>query len=186
MIIAFEGIDGCGKDTQIKLLSDYLTKIGKDHVVINSCSSELLSKIIRSKLKDNNTDNRQLAALFIAEQYEHLKTINQALNDGKVVILNRSFYSTIVYNSGCIKETEAIKILSIPISIKYVIYLDVGVNTALNRLSSRDTERELFETKEQLERVYVGYCYFKKEFLIVDGERPTLDVHNNILQLIRL
>lgn len=186
MVIAFEGIDGCGKDTQIKLLSDYLTKTGKDHVVINSYSSELLSKIIRSKLKDDNTDNRQLAALFIAEQYEHLKTIQQALNDGKIVILNRSFYSTIVYNSGSIKETEAIKVLSIPVNIKHVLYLDVGVCTVLNRLYSRDTQRDIFETKEQLERVYDRYCYFKKNFLVVDGERPTLDVHNNILQLVRL
>lgn len=186
MVIAFEGLDGCGKDTQIKLLSDYLNKIGKDNVVISSCSSPLLNSTIRGKLKDPKTDNRQLAALFIAEQYEHVKTIEEAVRENKIVILNRSMYSTIVYNSSSIKETEAIRQLSAPIHIDKVLFLDVSVSTALERLSYRQTDTELFENRDQLNRIYVSYCYFKKEFEVVDGEKPTLEVHNSIVQLMRL
>ena len=183
MVIAFEGLDGSGKDTQIKLFTNYLESINKPYVVINSCSSWLLSKIIRDKLKDPNVNKKQLAGLFIAELHEHVDTIKIALNSGKLVILNRWIYSTMAYNSTSVKDIEAICELSVSdIKVDHIIYLNVDINTAMNRINSRDNVKEVYETPSHLTEVSGYYEYMKKmfKFEVVDGCKEPQLVANDI------
>ena len=173
MVIAFEGIDGCGKDTQIKLLSEYLTSKNIKNIIVNSCSSWILSKIIRDKLKCS-INKKQMAGLFIAELHEHTDHIKEAIKEGNVILLNRWIYSTMAYNSTSIKEMDAIRILSnTDITVDHVIYLDVPLQVALDRVSVRSEDKDVYENRENLTEVISYYNYMKKQlrFTVVDGNR---------------
>lgn len=101
IFITFEGTDGSGKTTQIELLTKYLK--GKGHKVLNTIEpggTELGEKIRSILLDCENTgmSSRAETLLFQASRAELVsKVIGPALNSGEIIICDRFFDSTIVY-----------------------------------------------------------------------------------------
>lgn len=101
--IVFEGIDGCGKSTQSRVLFERLQREGTPAVLIREPGSTPLGEQIRRILLESNTDIHPLAEVFLFNSARsHLvhTVINEELKCGKVVICDRFFYSTAAYQGG--------------------------------------------------------------------------------------
>ena len=101
MFISLEGIEGCGKTTQLEHLSAYLTFRGRSFVVTREPGGTLIGKKIRSILLDPESNDLVPAAellLYMADRAQHIHSlIKPQLEAGKIVLCDRYFDATVVY-----------------------------------------------------------------------------------------
>lgn len=101
LLISFEGTDGCGKSTQIRLLSEYLKSKGREVVVSREPGGCKVGEKIRNILLNaENVEISPMCELFLYEaaRAQHMtEVIEPALNEGKIVILDRFIDSTFAY-----------------------------------------------------------------------------------------
>ena len=99
--IAFEGLDGSGKTTQIKLFAASLKKAKKDYFLTREPGGTKLSEKVREILVKKNKENFSSITellLIYAARHEHLKKIIiPNLKKKKIVLCDRFFYSTYCY-----------------------------------------------------------------------------------------
>jgi dTMP kinase len=101
MFITLEGIEGSGKSTQVQTVARWLTAAGYDCVTTREPGGTSIGGQIRSILL--NPDNRDLAPsaellLYVADRAQHLEAVvRPALSAGKVVVCDRYFDATLVY-----------------------------------------------------------------------------------------
>lgn len=159
--IVFEGIDGAGKSTQIKLLRDALSIRGIECEL--TCeptdfeSGKRLREVLSGKVKKTQ---RELAEMFAFDRVVHNinedRGINKLLADGKTVISDRYYYSSLAYQGAELGfDTVARLNLDDP-NIRtpdLCIFLDLSPEDSLERISSRqDVQKEIFENYEVLSR----------------------------------
>lgn len=143
--IAFEGIDGAGKDTQLKILADRLERAGVTPIVLHEPSYGVFGQKIRSVLFNLDDDIEKQRELFTADRKDHVqKKIAPLMSlidqyDDFAVIQNRSLFSAAAYqprgdsDAGLVQTIEAeLKITPMP---DLVIVLDVTIEVALKRIS---------------------------------------------------
>lgn len=109
--ITFEGCDGCGKSTQLRLLSEYLAKHEVPHVFTREPGGGKISEAIRAILLDGKnaemTDECE-ALLYAAARVQHLHDrVEPALCEGKLVICDRYVDSSLAYQAGARGLDEA-------------------------------------------------------------------------------
>lgn len=100
MLITFEGIDGCGKSSQISLLKAYLEQSGYDVQLFREPGGTKLSEHIRDILLDKNQEIHPLAEMLLfsaARAQLTAEKIRPLLADGVIVILDRFYDSTTAY-----------------------------------------------------------------------------------------
>jgi len=103
MLISFEGIDGCGKSTQINRLREDLTESGAQVLVVREPGGTIVSERIRDILLDATLEMDPFAEmlLFSAARSQLVRTrITSALREGQVVVCDRFFDSTIAYQGA--------------------------------------------------------------------------------------
>jgi dTMP kinase len=100
-LITFEGIDGCGKSTQMRLLEEYLTERGVAVVSTREPGGTELGRKVRSALLDGGAGSVEPLAellLYAADRAQHVRrVILPALAEGKVVLSDRFYDATTVY-----------------------------------------------------------------------------------------
>jgi dTMP kinase len=100
-LITFEGIDGCGKSTQMRLLGQYLTERGVAVVSTREPGGTELGRKVRSALLDGGAGSVEPLAellLYAADRAQHVRrVILPALSLGKVVLSDRFYDATTVY-----------------------------------------------------------------------------------------
>ncbi|MBC7074241.1 dTMP kinase, partial [Candidatus Parcubacteria bacterium] len=106
--IVFDSLDGAGNSTQVKLLADYLNKIGKKTHITKEPTSGLIGGLIKSQLThDWKSSQICLQLLFSADRAYHLeKEVVPLLKRGINVISDRYFFSTLAYGNLEIKDLE--------------------------------------------------------------------------------
>ena len=108
--ITFEGIDGCGKSTQIRLLSEYLEQKGVPFLLLREPGGTVVGEKIRTVLLDKKNDGMDPVCellLFEAARAQIVReVIKPALEEGKTVICDRFFDSTYAYQ-GYARELGA-------------------------------------------------------------------------------
>src|SRR5258708_39568469 len=142
--IAFEGIDGSGKDTQLARLTRRLEREGITSIILHEPSFGVHGRRIRAGLTSIPEDTEQQRALFTADRVDHVATkIAPALrfvraNPGFVIVQNRSVLSAAAYqprgagDDGLLKTIEAeLRIAPMPDAI---VVLDLPVEIALSRI----------------------------------------------------
>ena len=157
--VTYEGIDGSGKSTQGKLLYNYLLD---NHVPVDLSkepTDEPIGSLIRGILSGaKKVSNESLEVLFKLDRIEHEIRIKLLNSRGIVCISDRSIISGIVYDTGT-KTIDQLcqelpEINKIPDT---TIFIDTPVSVALARIDLRNeelgTESDIYETKEQLERI---------------------------------
>jgi dTMP kinase len=187
IFIVFEGIDGGGKSTQIKMLAEYFKDKGYQvefHMEPTEGSvGSLLWTYMRSKDRSFNPETEAL--LFAADRIEHGKTIKQALEEGKVVISDRYLHSSLAYQGAAGVDPDWMQSLNKhALKPSLVILLDIDPERSLERVSDR--AKTVFEEIEYLKKVRAEYLRYAEagELMVVDASQPIEDVHTKILGLI--
>ena len=163
--IAFEGIDGSGKSTQISLLMNRLKREGiacyDTMEPTDSPIGSLIHQVMTGRMK---TDNRVIAGLFVADRLDHLLNdvngIVAKINEGITVVTDRYYFSSYAYHSvdmpmeWVIKANEQSSEILRP---TVTIFIDVNPDTAIERIMQNRFHQELFEKKSRLIRVRDNY-----------------------------
>ena len=179
MYIVFEGIDGAGKTTQIKLLKDWLVNNGFQVETVVEPTDSDIGKLIRKLLQDENATSgymqKTLGLLFAADRTLLMNDIESFKKEGKVVISDRSFYSSLVYQEPADWIEEINKFVKIP---DMVILLDLDLKTSVSRTEGKDE----FENEEFLSSVkdkYLELADKHDNFTVIDGNSgPRMVAHN--------
>lgn len=176
LLFAIDGIDGAGKTTQVIALKEVLEKSGLEVV----CSKEPTEGIHGMKLRQSAHDGRHSLedelALFIADRKEHVQTkIRPALETGKVVILDRYFYSTLAYQGARGADLKSIEseVLDTPIPDKTFI-LDLPPAVAVSRIrDGRNETPNEFENEDYLGKVREIFQAMQfDEMKVIDSTMP--------------
>jgi dTMP kinase len=185
--IVFEGVDGGGKSTQIRMLADYFKE--REYEVelhmepTKGPIGNLLWNYMRSK--DRSFSPETEALLFAADRIEHGKIIEKALTEGKVIISDRYLHSSLAYQGAAGVDVEWMKSLNRhALKPDLVILLDIDPGKSLERVSDR--AKTVFEEKEYLRKVRDGYLRYAEagELVVVDANQSIGDVHADIKKLV--
>lgn len=198
--IAFEGIDGSGKSTQIDLLKKRLQRENiKCYSTCEPTDSPIGSLIHQIMTGRILSDNKVVAALFVADRLDHLLNptngIYAKIMDGISVISDRYYFSSYSYHSVDVPMEWVIEANSQSAEIlrpSVTIFIDVNPDNALKRISETRFHPELFETRERL--VSVREKYFEafeklkdvENILVVDGEKDAHILENEIWEKIKV
>lgn len=196
--IVFEGINGCGKGTQISKFEDYLYNLSKDVFVSRIRTPNFLDesgKKARNMLSsDGNPYENSLKALeYFGENHRKTaKHINKLLELGHFVISDRNYLSTFAFQGAqgipYEKIAEEIKGSKIP---DLTFLIDVPAKIAIERLSLRDgsNRRKFDKDIEFLEKVRENYLDLNlilpkllgdESIYIINGQGPIDDVFSRI------
>ena len=198
VFIAFEGIDGSGKSTQVKLLSDNFKKAGHKVYSTFEPTDSPIGSIIRNIFKHRiEADHRTIAGLFVADRLDHLlnKTngILKKMEEGYTVITDRYYFSSYAYHGTHMSLDWVIEANSLSTDLlrpDLNIYIDISPEISMKRLSIGRSSMELYETIENLRNVKDKYSEafeqlkFKENIFITDGNRSpeiiAADIWNEI------
>ncbi len=195
LFITFEGLDGSGKTTQIRLLEDYLKKKGFEVVTTFEPGGTAIGKKIRDILLDKNNlsiSGKAETLLFQASRAELVSAvIAPALEQGKIVICDRFFDSTLVYQ-GIARGLGEKEIMDMSMWAAdglvpdITILLSAKVAKVEKRLkeSSKDKDRIELEEEHFKEKLYKGYLGLagrnKKRFEVINAEGSIKSIFSRV------
>jgi dTMP kinase len=196
--ISFEGIDGCGKSTQAKILSDELTTYGKKVLLTREPGGSKGAEEIRNLLLTGETDRWSAETeilLFTAARRDHLeRTILPALEIGSTVICDRFSDSTRVYQGvtrGDLRDVvDQLDNTMIPRQPDITVLVDLDPKIGLARALRRSDNEARFEDfgLEMQIKLRKGFLTlaneFPKRFIVVDGNRNKSEVARDISKLL--
>jgi len=194
LFIAFEGIDGSGKSTQVRLLSDKLKEAGHKIYVTCEPTDSPIGSVIRNIFNHRiEADHRVIAGLFVADRLDHLlnKTngIIKKLEEGYTVITDRYYFSSFAYQGvhmplNWVIQANALSIELLKPDIN--IYIDISPDVSVQRLKAGRSNIELYETIENLRKVRSKYIEAfemfktKENVFVTDGNRPETKIADDI------
>ena len=150
-LITFCGLDGCGKSTMIKLLTEAFEKEGIDFIVTKQPTDAMRNtEIFRTFMDcpDNSSyEYRSLSLMAAADRIQHAnKVILPALKEGKVVICDRYFYSCLanLRARGYVDDEWIYEISEHIPRPDVAFFLDVPVKTAVGRVREREEEKDRY------------------------------------------
>ncbi len=184
LFIVFEGIDGGGKSTQIKMLSKFFEGKGYEVEQHMEPTHEAIGSLLWDYMNSKNRsfDPETEALLFAADRIEHGKNIRKALDGGKIVISDRYKHSSLAYQGAAGADVAWMQSLNKHALVPdLVILLDIDPDRSLGRVSDR--EKTVFEENEYLKKVRTEYLRYveKGELVVVDATKSLDDVHDAIL-----
>ena len=187
VFICVEGLDGCGKTTQTKLLVRRLRKKGYDGVYTAEPSRGKIGKFIKKYCLHGKKRVSSVveALLFAADRFEHVKNeIIPALNEGKLVVSDRYVYSSLAYQGAAGIDLEWIeKINEHTMRPDLAIFIDVEPEIVVQRLKPKKSVMENLETQRKVQEVYMKFVE-KGELVKIDGNKPKKEVADDILRVV--
>lgn len=180
LFVAIEGIDGCGKDTQIDMIVDSLP----DFVSCRNISKYPLGIGIRGMISstDNKVDkfmhnNVGVAYMYLSELFFVQEEIKELLETNDV-ICSRWHYSTMAYVGDSSVVKNVIKTAASELLIPdIVIRLKLDLDTCLNRISNRGDTIEFFEKENKLKVIDQRYDNIDQMYSPMKVNVITIDVN---------
>lgn len=167
--VVFEGIDGAGTSTQLKLLKERpeASKIAFSAEPTENKTGKFLREILGGKVE---LDPRTTAYLFAADRAEHIwgkNGIEETVNNGKAVIIDRYIFSSLAYQGvSCGKELPRRLNESFPLP-QLLFFFDIDPEKSLARIKSRGVT-EIYENNDYLTQT-------RKQYLDVITEYQNLE-----------
>lgn len=192
--ITFEGIDGSGKTTVAKRVTEDLVKKGYKVVYTFEPTDTWLGENVKSSHEREVSPFTELL-LFLADRASHTKQIREWLDDGTTVICDRYADSTYAYQAVALKEelegldVELVDWL-IEISCPFIIEPDLKVllvvepSIALKRIKREVTKFENERFLEGVQKVYLELAERDSRFTIIDASRSLNETKNRALDLV--
>ena len=178
--IAFEGLEGCGKSTHVTRLAATLNGI-----TTREPGGTAIGASLRAAMLDTlNTmlSPRAEALMMAADRAQHLdQLVLPALNAGTHVVSDRSAYSSLAYQGyGRLLDIDELKRFNNwAIAGNWpdlVVFIDVPLNTLLERLKKRELDRFEREDRAFFERIHAGFTVMAasdpQRWLVIDGTPP--------------
>jgi dTMP kinase len=197
LFITFEGPEGAGKSTQIKLLALLLRKYRIPFIVTREPGGSRLSTHLRrwilNKLEYKLTSETELF-LFLADRSQHVnEVIKPALKKGFLVLCDRYTDSTLAYQGGGrgfdIKLLEIMNRLASDglkpnITLLFDLPVEAGLKRALGRGKGKDRmEKEKLEFHRRVRKVFVNIARRdKKRVLVLDASQKVEQVYQQMLE----
>jgi dTMP kinase len=193
--ITFEGIDGCGKTTQFRVLSQWLRDRGNDVVETVEPGGTAIGQQIRRILLDPASSEMQARTellLYFASRAQNVdEVIRPALEAGRLVLCDRFTDSTLVYqgcgrglDTGVVRDLDRIACRGLKPDVTFLI--DIDLETSLMRAKRRNervgpAESRIDEESAAFhERVRQGYLALAEaepeRIVVIDGRAPIAEV----------
>ncbi len=195
LFITFEGADGCGKTTQIKLLDEYLRAKGYQTLLTREPGSKGLGEKLREILLNYDGEVSPVAEsfLFLADRAQHVDCIiKPALKKGIIVLCDRHTDSTLAYQGyGRGLDLEEIrklnKIATSGLTPDLTIVLDVDIETSQARVGA---EKDRMESAgiEFFQRVRNGFLEIAKQeperVKVINSADSIENIHKKVVELV--
>jgi len=193
MFITFEGIEGCGKTTQAKLLASYLEAQGCKTLLTREPGGTSISEKIRTILLD--VDHSSMLPetellLYLASRSQHTaELIIPVLKEGYIVICDRYTDSTLAYQGGG-RQMDMSTLLELTTFASYnlkpdiVLLIDISVQLAMKRINEKKHDRLEQETTEFYERTRKRFLDVANResdrYIIINGDDDIESIHRVI------
>jgi dTMP kinase len=203
LFVSFEGIEGCGKTTQIERLSSLLLERGVAHTSTREPGGTAVGDGIRRILLDSETIRLTAEAellLFYASRSQNLaEKIRPARNRGEIVLCDRYFDASLAYQGygrglplGFIRSlTDLVCAGDRPdLTILFDVEPRVGLGRARSRNRYQADDEGRFEalSLEFYDRVRQGYLELARgepaRFRVIEADRPIAEIHRRVCELI--
>lgn len=190
LLIAFEGIDGSGKSTQMPLLANWLRGLGLDVLETREPTNGPWGKRIRELYTSRaRVSPEQELELFILDRQEHVRDcILPALHIGQIVLTDRYYFSTAAYQgaAGC-SVAEIFRRHDFAPEPDLALLFDLPVTAGLSRIRElRGEQPNAFEQQDQLEKVAKLFASFSHQCIVRIQARTTVaEVQTSIRTALR-
>lgn len=190
VLVVLEGIDGSGKTTQARALLRRLRRRGWPAVFFREPTRGRWGREIkRLAVRDGSLTPEQELELFVRDRRENVeKNLRPALEAGRVVVLDRYYFSTIAYQGAKGIDTRRIRRINEAFAVPpdLIVILDVDPRQGLARIEGRRTRDELFEREDYLVRVAGIFRGFRgPKFLHLDGRGDRREIGRAIWERVR-
>ena len=179
LFIVIEGIDGTGKSTQARRLCAWFVAQGREVVLSREPTDGPWGAKLRASAATGRLSPADELQYFLNDRRQHvLQTIAPSLATGKVVILDRYYFSTMAYQGARGFDPAEIRRLNeafAPVP-DLLLILDLDLDTALQRIGHRGDTANEFEQRDSLRRCRDIFLSLRNEpFARVIGSNGTLD-----------
>ncbi|RKQ63381.1 dTMP kinase [Thermovibrio guaymasensis] len=195
MFITFEGIEGCGKTTQAKLLYQWLIDRGKETILTRepggTPSAEELREFILREREENFPPFSELC-LYIAARGFHVENlIRPALKEGSFVICDRFSDSTLAYQGfGRGIDVDLIEKMNREatggLKPNLTFLIDLPVEVAFERLKGKKKDRLEMESLEFHRKVREGFLKIAEKendrVVVIDGRKSVDEIFNKVVK----
>ena len=193
MFLSFDGVDGAGKSTQIRLLADALRAAGRDVVTCRDPGSTALGERLREILLNHHgtpIHRRSEMLLYMAARAQLVEeVIRPALAAGKTVISDRYLLANVVYqaHAGGLDVDEVWQVGRIAVAgimPRLTFVLDMPAEKAAQRIN-RQMDRMEAQGLAYLEQVRQGFlteaARQSDQIAVINADRPIEAVHAEVL-----
>ena len=189
-LVVFEGIDGTGKSTQIKLLAEYLRAQGKEVISdYEPTRGEWGMKVRNAALSGERLSLDEEINCLLQDRREHVReVIEPALRAGKWVLLDRYYLSMMAYQGASGANVEEIRewneaFATIP---DVALWLDIPIELSQERMHARGNGKDAFENEKFLTDCAAIYSAMEMPWLHhVEADGSVQEVHERILEIIQ-
>lgn len=196
--IVIEGLDGCGKSTQIEMLEKKMKEHGMAVHLTREPSDGEIGLFTRSVVDmEKDFPPETLIYLFLADRIDHIKNeMLPMLEKGINVICDRYYFSSYAYQSNVIGMEALIKLnkpMADLLKPDIAVYIDVPPEKCFERITLRCGDISMFDNLQSLNRIEKGYKnafeYIKNENIVLtDGtqkaEDVSADIWSNVIKVI--
>jgi len=196
LFITFEGIEGCGKSTQARMLKDFLIKAGKDVFLTREPGGPKIAEEIRKMLLSVN--NKEMlpqteVLLYMASRSQHTgEWIIPELEKGKTVISDRYYDSTFAYQGAARKIDGKLidtirRYATFGLVPDITFLVDLPEEIGLSRILAKDADRLEQESMEFHKRVREGFLVLARNeperFVVLDGKKNIKEIHKEVIKI---
>ena len=190
LLIAFEGIDGTGKSSQLPLLAEWLRHEGHAVVETREPTDGPYGQQIRELYRNRAQISRERELeLFLLDRRQHVEEcILPALTEGRIVLTDRYYFSTAAYQgaAGCDPDIIFARNDFAPVPDLVLLLTMTAAESVARIRELRGEELNDFEQQDQLERVAALFASFTHGCIVrIPAAWPMLEVLPSIREAIR-
>ena len=191
--ITAEGIDGCGKTTISKFISEWLRSEGFDAILTVEPTTTWIGESVKRGFSEGVHAFTE-ALLFMADRAQHTLQIKEWISEGKIVVSDRYIDSTLAYQGASLQAegmddaVEWLKNASAPYVLvpDITFLLQVDPEIAIQRISNRSkmTKFEKLDFLVQVDNVYKSLSEFDERFRVVNASQTLDCVKEDVVKIL--
>ena len=199
--ITFEGIDGSGKSTQMRMLADELSNMGIDVITTCEPGGTPLGRALREAFLETTETVAPMAELlsFAADRAQHVEhLIKPALAEGKIVISDRYADATFAYQGAGRgfdedKVNQVIELATGGLKPDLTLFFDITVEQAIARMADRDEnhtkknrmDEETGEFYTRVREAYLGIAEREPQrFRVINAMGTMEEIHAQVVSIL--